>query len=153
MTAHRLFDPEHDGPMLSGYADGELDAADRELVEAWLMLDERAREELARVVRLKAFTDHLVLRQAPAEAWDEFHQRRLHRDERGLAWTLISVAALLLGAFLLPRVVAFMTAGALPIILRLGLIAAAAGLLLLLVSVVRERFFTRKRDRYDDVIR
>ena len=153
MTAHRMFDPERDGPLLSGYADGELEADSRELVEAWLMLDGRAREELARLVRLKAFTDHLILRQAPSEAWDDLVASRSRWYERGMAWTLLSIALLLMGVYLLPRLLAFMVAGAVPMVLRLGLLAGAAGLVLLLISVVRERFFTRKRDRYDDVTR
>jgi anti-sigma factor RsiW len=153
MTAHRPFDPEHDGPLLSGYADGELDAAERELVESWLIYDERAREELARLVRLKAFTDHLALRLAPTEAWDRYAAERTRWYERGLGWGLLAFALLLFCVYLFPRALAFMAAGAVPLVLRLGLLAGAAGLVFLLISVVRERLFSRRRDRYDDVIR
>lgn len=153
MNGQRPFDPERDGPLLSGYADGELTADDRETVEAWLALDERARDELARLVRLKAFTDHLVLRQAPPEAWDQYVTRRSRWFERDMGWTLLAIALLLAGVYLLPRLLGILAASAVPLVLRLGLLAGAAGLLLLLISVVRERLFVRKRDRYDDVIR
>lgn len=153
MNGHRPFHPERDGPLLTGYVDGELEAADRELVDAWLGADERAREELARLVRLKAFTDHLALREAPAEAWDGFSARPSVRAERSLAWSLLCLALLLLGIYLAPRLLAFLTAGALPLLLRLGVLAAGGGLLVLLISVLRERVFARKHDRYDDVVR
>ncbi len=153
MNAHRPFDPERDGPLLSGYADGELDAADRALVESWLEADPRAREELARLVRLKAFTDHLALRQAPSEAWDEFRERATPSRERGLGWLLLWLGVVLVGGFVLLRVGALLLAASLPIVLRLGLLLAAAGLVVLLISALRERLFVRKRDRYDDVIR
>ena len=40
-----------------------------------------------------------------------------------------------------------------PVLVRLGLLVTGAGLLVLLVSAIRERIYTRKRDRYDDVER
>jgi anti-sigma factor RsiW len=153
VSAHRSFDPERDGPLLSGFADGELDSADRLLVEAWLADDERAREELARLVRLKAFTDHLALRQAPSEAWEEFRDRKSYRRERTLAWLLLTVAACLFGGYLLIRLAAILMMASIPIIMRLGVFVGGAGLLVLLISVLRERVFTRKRERYDDVVR
>lgn len=153
MNPHRPFDPERDGPLLSGYVDGELDQADRALVEAWLESDDHVREEVARLVRLNAFTDHLVLRPAPAEAWDEFLERRPHRTERSLGWLLLLVAVVLLGGFLLLRLGALLLVATIPAVLRLGLFLGGVGLLLLLISVLRERSFARKRDRYDDVIR
>lgn len=153
MTARRPFDLELDGYLLSGYVDGELDPSDRELVEAWLETDAAAREEVARLVRLKAFTDHLALRPAPAEAWDEYPDRPPQRRVRSLAWLLLTLAVVLLGGFLLLRLGALLLVATIPLVLRLGLFLGGAGLLLLLISVLRERSFTRRRDRYDDVIR
>jgi anti-sigma factor RsiW len=153
MNPHRPFEPERDAPLLSGYVDGELGPADRALVEAWLDTDEHVREEVARLVRLNAFTDHLVLRQAPAEAWDEFLVRRPHRTERSLGWLLLLCAVALLGGFLLLRLGALLLVATIPVVLRLGVFVGSVGLLLLLISVLRERSFARKRDRYDDVIR
>ena len=153
MSDLRPFDPERDGPLLSAYADGELEAADRAQVEAWLATDERAREELRRVVQMKAFTDHLALVPAPAEAWDEFHEKVYNRSERGLGWTLLSVGLAVVGLYVAVRILPFILSLALPAMVRIGLLLAIAGLLVLLVSAIRERLFTRKRDRYDDVRR
>jgi anti-sigma factor RsiW len=153
MTDRRPFDPERDGPLLSGYADGELSAAERELVESWLAMDDRARKELDRIVQMKAFTDHLALVPAPEESWEEFHKRMHHRAERGLGWTLLVAGASVVGIYLALRVLLVVMALAIPVVIRLGLLVAAAGLVILLISALRERLFTRKRDRYDDVRR
>lgn len=154
MSDLRPFDPERDGPLLSAYADGELDAQeDREQVERWLATDARAREELRRVVQMKAFTDHLALVPAPAEAWDEFHEKVYNRSERGLGWTLLGIGAAIVGLYVAVRLLTVILALAVPVMVRMGLLLAAIGLLVLLVSAVRERLFTRKRDRYDDVRR
>jgi len=65
----------------------------------------------------------------------------------------LTLAVVLLGGFLLLRLGALLLVATIPLVLRLGLFLGGAGLLLLLISVLRERSFTRRRDRYDDVIR
>jgi anti-sigma factor RsiW len=153
VTARRPFDPEPDGPLLSAYVDGELDAEYRDLVEQWLAEDPRARREVDRLVQLKAFTDHLVLREAPAEAWDEFPRRVTTRCGLGLGWTLLLVGIAVVGGYLLLRLGAAILTAAIPLVVRLGVVAGAAGLLVLLVSALRQRLFARRCDRYDDVRR
>ncbi len=153
MTSGRPYDPGHDEPMLSAYVDGELSAEDHATVESWLERDERARTEVDRLVQMKAFTDHLALRPAPREAWDDFHGRFYTRRERSLGWILFWSGVGVVGLYIAARVILALVALALPLIVRLGLLAVAIGLLVLLISAVRERFFVRKRDRYDDVIR
>ena len=153
MSARRPFDPEQDGPLLSAYVDGELDDEHRELVDAWVAGEVRAREEVERLVRLKAFTDHLVLREAPREAWDGFQAKIYNRRERGLGWLLLIIGVAVVGGYGLLRLALTLLAVAIPAVIRLGVFIAGAGLLVLLISVLRERLFTRKRDRYDDVVR
>ena len=153
MSARRPFDPEQDGPLLSAYVDGELDNEHRELVDAWVEDDTRARQEVERLVQLKTFTDHLVLREAPREAWDGFRDKVYNRGERGLGWLLLIIGVAVVGGYGLLRLAVVLLAAAIPVVVRLGVFIAGAGLLVLLVSVLRERLFTRKRDRYDDVVR
>ena len=153
MSARRPFDPEQDGPLLSAYVDGELDNEHRELVDAWVEDDTRARQEAERLVQLKTFTDHLVLREAPREAWDGFRDKVYNRGERGLGWLLLIIGVAVVGGYGLLRLAVVLLAAAIPVVVRLGVFIAGAGLLVLLVSVLRERLFTRKRDRYDDVVR
>jgi anti-sigma factor RsiW len=153
VSARRPFDPQQDGPLLSAYVDGELDAEYRALVEQWLDEDSRARREVDRLVQLKAFTDHLVLREAPPEAWDEFRDRVSTRGERGLGWTLLLVGIGVVGGFLLLRLGALVLTAAIPVAVRFGVFLGAAGALVLLISALRQRLVTRKRDRYDRIQR
>ena len=108
---------------------------------------------MERLVRLKAFTDHLVLREAPREAWDGFQDKVYNRGERGLGWLLLIIGIAVVGGYGLLRLAVVLLAAAIPVVVRLGVFVAVAGLLVLLVSILRERLFTRKRDRYDDVVR
>lgn len=149
----RPYDPAQDEPLISAFADGELQGEQHELVEFWVANDIRARQELDRLVRLKAFTDHLVLRPAPDESWDEFNKKVYNRTERSLGWTLFGLGAGLVGAYFVVRLALVILAATIPLIIRLGMFVAGAGLIMLFISALRQRFFTRKRDRYDDVKR
>ena len=153
MNDRRPYDPERDGPLLSAYADGELGAEDRDLVDFWLANDERAQEELERVVRMKTFTDYLQLRPAPSESWEDFHRKVYNRRERGLGWILFWSGASLVGLYVVVRMVIVLLALAIPVLVRFGMLVAGIGLLTLFISALRERFFARARDRYDDVER
>lgn len=153
MTERRPYDPEQDGPLISAYADGELDGEQRAMVESWLEMDERARRELDRIVQMKAFTDHLALRPAPHESWEGFHRKVYNRGERNLGWTLFWAGVGVVGLYVAVRLLVAIVALTVPILVRLGLLVAGAGLLVLMVSAIRERLYTRKRDRYDDVER
>ena len=153
MSDRRLFDPAQDGPLISAYADGELQGSDRDLVAWWVENDIRAREELDRLVRLKAFTDHLQLREAPGEAWEDFHRQVYNRGERSLGWLLVMIGGAVIGGYIVLRLAVALIMAAVPLVVRLGGLAVGAGLLLLLISALRQRLFTRKRDRYDDVVR
>jgi anti-sigma factor RsiW len=147
-------DPRLDDALLSAYVDGELDAADAARVEARLADDAAARGEVERLRRLKALTAVMRLREAPPEAWEGFWQRAYNRSERSLGWLLVGLGALVLagwGATALLRAV--LGADTLPPFVKAAIIAATAGLALLLVSVVRERIHTRARTRYKDVVR
>lgn len=148
------FDPRRDAHLLSGYVDGELDADDRARVEAYLQTDETARREVARLEELKQLTGALRLKEPPPEAWEIFWDGVYNRLERSVGWILLAVGAAVVGAWGAWRLLeVLLLKDSLPLILRVGILAASAGLLVLTVSVLRERIFKRRRTRYKDVIR
>jgi anti-sigma factor RsiW len=153
VSARRPFDPDHDGPLLSAYVDGELDTEYSALVKQWLAEDPRAEQEVERLVQLKSFTDHLVLREAPPESWDEFRGRVTTRAQLGLGWSLLLLGIGVVGGYLLLRLGAAILTAAIPLVVRLGVFVGAAGLLVLILSALRQRLFARKRDRYDRIQR
>ena len=76
------------------------------------------------------------------------------RVERGVAWILLSVGTIVLvstGLWHLGK--AIFIAEDLPFYVKASLLAILVGVAILIVSVVREKIFTHKRDPYKDVIR
>lgn len=147
------FDPVREAPLLSAYVDGELDAADVARVEAHLATAAEARAEVERLRAFKKLTAGLRLREAPPEDWEAFWRSIYNRTERSLGWVLLVVGLSVAGLWGLLQVTLAVLAATLPVVVKGGLLAGAAGLLVLLISVLRERLHTRRRTRYDDIVR
>jgi anti-sigma factor RsiW len=153
MSGQPPFDPVADAPLLSAYVDGELEGAQRERVEAHLAVSAEARREVERLRAFKDLTAGLRLREAPPEDWEAFWNSAYNRVERSLGWLLLVAGLSLAGLWGLAQVAVAVFASTLPVVVKIGLMAGALGVLVLLVSVLRERVFTRRRTRYDDIVR
>jgi len=152
------FDPRQEAMLLSAYVDGELDAANLARVEDHLARpgaeSDFAKTEIARLRRLKQVTGSMRLKEPPAEEWEKFWDNFYNRAERSLGWLLLGVGVVVLGAWaLFQAVTALLGDATLPLYLKGGILAAAVGVLVLLISVVRERIHRRRRTRYKDIIR
>jgi anti-sigma factor RsiW len=147
------FDPVRDAPLLSAYVDGELEPADVARVEAHLKQSAEARAEVERLRAFNRLTAGLQLREAPPEDWEVFWKSAYNRAERSVGWILFSAGVLVVGAYGLWLVAVAVFGSTLPVVVKAAIMAGATGLLVLLLSVLRERVFTRRRTRYDDIVR
>ena len=158
MNVNLPFDPQREAALLSAYVDGELSAVDVARVEAHLALpaseSDFARQEVEKLRRMNTLTGHLRLKEPPAEEWETFWASVYNRAERSLGWLLVGAGAAILGGWaVLQAVTALLGDTSLPLYLKGGIIAVAAGLLVLVISALRERIYIRRRTRYKDVIR
>ncbi len=153
MNGKGPFDPRKEAHLLSGFVDGELDAADEARVRAHLENDAAARRQVEELRRLKNVTGHLRLKAAPPEEWEGFWDGVYNRAERSLGWLLFVIGAAIIGAWVVLQVVIAVLAAALPLIIKAALFVLAGGLALMLFSAARERWYTRRKTRYKDVKR
>lgn len=152
------FDPRREAALLSAYVDGELAPDEMARIEAHLALpaaeSDYARREIAELRRLKQVTGAMRLHEPPAEEWEAFWTSHYNRAERSVGWVLLTLGAAVIAAWAaLQAVLALLAAPDLPVYAKGGIFLVLVGLIVLLVSVVRERFFTRKHTRYKDIIR
>ena len=154
MKAQGPFDPRKEAPLLSAYVDGELEPADVARVEAHLAEDEQSRREVEKLRRLKAVTGAMRLKEPPAEEWEVFWKSVYNRSERSLGWILLCLGIVVIGAWgATEALTALLKTDELPLLVRGSVLVLSAGILVLLISAVRERIFRRSRTRYKDVIR
>lgn len=111
-------------------------------------------EEYKSLKQIKEITKTMKLKNPPEEVWDKYWLGIYSRLERGLAWILISIGAivvLIYGGF--KAVESVIQDPTLAWFLKAAILMLIAGGVILLISVIRERLFLRKTDKYKEIVR
>ena len=134
--------------------DDELTATEREQFDAALAEQPEMRAEWERLSRAREVTMGMKLRNPPEEAWDGYWTSVYSRVERGVAWLLVSIGAIIVGGWAIWEWIgALLEDTATPAPVRYSMIAVFLGLLILLISVARHRLNTSRSDPYKDIQR
>ena len=144
----------HYKEMLMGYLDNELEADQAKDLEKHLAGCAQCSRELQELAKLKEITEGVSLVEPEDRLWQEYWGSIYNRMERGIGWILFSVAGILLviyGGFnAIEHLIKDPSVG---FMLKAALLALIAGMAVLFVSVLRERLYFWKKDRYRDVRR
>jgi hypothetical protein len=133
--------------------DGELAGSEHSEFDNFLR-DAECAGEWARFRNVKEATMALKFTAPAPEAWDGYWSGVYNRLERGLAWLLLSLGAVALfawGALLAAE--AIWSEQDMPLLVKIAIFSVAGGALLLLFSVIRERWFASRHDKYKEVLR
>jgi predicted anti-sigma-YlaC factor YlaD len=140
--------------LMMAYLDNEIDDEQKRAFEEHLASCPQCTQELKEFEKLKQLTDNVKLIEPEDRIWEQYWGNVYNRVERSLGWILFSVAAILLtiyGGFeLIENIIRDQTVG---MLLKVALLVLIAGLAILFVSVLRERIYFWKKDRYRDVRR
>jgi len=140
--------------MLSGYIDGELTDEEKTEIEEHLKSCTECRTELDTFLKLKEVTGAMKYADIPEYVWEKYWCGVFRRCERGLGWILFSIGAMILLAFCGYHLVKdFFLNPDEPIILKFAIAFGGLGLIILIVSAIRERLFAYNRDRYREIQR
>lgn len=135
--------------LLMGLLDSELSADEKKSVEMHLDGCVECRGELEEFNKMKGVMKNMRYKEPPDEVWEKYWSKVYNRLERGLSWILVSI-----GAMILLFYAGFKAVGSLvrdptvAIFLKVAILVLLAGLVILFVSVLRERIFTYKKDKY-----
>ena len=135
--------------MAGAYLDGELPDEERRRFEEHLALCDACRTELAELRRLTEDLNMMRFKEPVDEELQRYWAGVYNRLERGIGWILLSAGAILTlcyGAFKILEEMIRDPAGS--VLLKVGVCALIAGLVVLFVSLLRERLVVRKVDRY-----
>jgi len=140
--------------LMMGYLDDELDEAQRKAFEEHIGRCAGCAAELKEFKELKKVTDQVRLAEPEDRIWEQYWGSIYNRIERGIGWLIFSVAGILLAIYggfkLIEEIIKDPTIG---FLLKAGLLALIIGLAILFVSVLRERIYFWRTDRYKDVRR
>lgn len=139
--------------LITAYIDGELPPEQRALFEDHLASCGQCARDLAEFAKLKEELDMLKFKEPTDAELDRYWRSIYNRLERGIAWILFSVGAMVLlcyGGFkLVEETIKNPEVGTL---LKVGVLAAVFGTVILFVSLLRERLAVRKVDKYSKEI-
>lgn len=145
---------EQQKALLMRALDGELSEEQEQEFHALMQHHEEVRKEWETMKQLRDMTGAMKFNEPPEETWDRYWAGVYARMERGLAWLLVSIgAALVITIAGYEAIGRMLTDAALPLPAKLGMAALVLGTSILVVSIVREKWFTHKSDKYRKVIR
>jgi hypothetical protein len=134
--------------------DGEVSDVERGELDALLEGDPELREEWHRMSQVKEVTSTMAFRKPPEEVWGRYWTSVYNRMERGVGWILASIGAVVIMAYGLWKWFETLYAEAgLPWFVKAAIMLLSVGFLIVFVSVVREKLFTRRYDAYKEIER
>jgi anti-sigma factor RsiW len=154
MSPRDSVDPERSRRLMMAALDGEISPEEQRELDRVLETDSEVREEWERMSRVKEVTSTMVMREPPEEVWEQYWTSVYNRTERGIGWVLFSLGSIVLlgyGAWKWAEAI-FQTED-LPFLPKAAILGVALGLSILVVSVIREKLFTKTRDPYKEVKR
>lgn len=136
--------------LMSGYLDGELDPDEEARLKSYLSESEDGRQELDSLRQLVDAASTLHVEPPPEEVWDTFLEEVYNRVERKTGWVVFILGVVIAGAFGIYSYVAVPWATTM---VKAGVAIPLVGLIILFVSVWRQRIFVSKTDRYSRDVR
>lgn len=140
--------------LLMGAVDQELSAAEQDEFEKLVQQNPDLKKEWEKFKSMKEVLSTMKFKNLPEKAWDSYWLNVFNRLERGIAWMLVSIGSVILITYGLFKAVEEMFQDQqLILIIKVAILAVLAGLVILLVSVIREKLIIRKSDPYKEVKR
>ena len=138
--------------LISYYHDGELDGEQKEIVDDHLKRCAECQREFEEMKEFEEVMGKMEFKKPSDEVWQIYWGSVYNRLERRIGWIFLSIGAMILLFFGSYKMVeGIIQDSTTPLILKVGILSAIGGIVVLLVSVARERFFVRKRERYKEV--
>lgn len=140
--------------LISSYYDKHLSEEQKNLIEEHIQQCEECRKEFEETGKFEEVMQKMELKQPPNEMWQVYWLSVYNRLERRIGWILLSIGAIIMlffGGY--KAIEGIMEDPTIPLILKVGILTILGGLVILLVSVGRERIFVRQRERYKEVMK
>lgn len=140
--------------LIASYHEGVLDNSQKSQVDEHIRTCPECRKEFEETRKLEEVMGKMAFKKPPKETWEIYATTVYNRLERGIGWIFMSIGAMILlffGGYKL--VEGIVQDPEIPVLLKVGILAVLAGMVVLLVSFGRERLFVDKRERYKEVLK
>ena len=140
--------------LVEKYLNNNLNSEETTELNALIEKDSKLKNELEEQKRIKEVLNKVTFKNPSKEIWDNYWLGIYNRIERGLGWLAVSVGLVILIIYgAIETVNTFMKDSHTPGIIKFGTAAVIIGVLVILFSVIREKIYTAKKDKYRKVQR
>lgn len=136
------------------YFSGDLDENEKNELKLLIGNNEKLKSEFEEQKKTKEILAKMKLKNPSEEVWDKYWEGIYNRLERGIAWIIISIGAILvLGYSAFESLEKLFADNQISPLLRIGILLLVAGGIILIVSLIREKFFKMKNNKYKEIQR
>jgi len=140
--------------LIERYFDEQLSAVEKEEFESLLQNNKELQKEFEEQKQIKEVLKKMSLKNPSRDIWDGYWLGIYNKIERGLSWIAIFVGALIFFGYVsFEAVNAFINSTHTPPLVKTGIGILFLGVLVLIFSLIREKIFTSKHDKYKDIQR
>lgn len=140
--------------LMEKYFENELNESEQNQFNNLLRSDQEFKREFEEQNKMKEVFRKMKFINPSDKLWDSYWQSTYNRTERGLGWLAVFLGLLILIGFAsIEFVNQLYTDNTTPMIIKIGTVSLVFGLLVLLFSVLREKLFTYKNDKYKGIKR
>ena len=130
--------------------DGLASPDEEQSLAAAIRGNERWESELRAFRKIKEVTENMQFKELPDSYWPGYWRDVYRRTERGLAWILMSIGLMIIIGFSAYMGLSeFYSDPDVSVAMKIGVSLAILGGIIMIVSIVRERLFARKHERYE----
>ena len=138
--------------LISSYHDKELTNGEKQMLEEHMEQCAECRKEFEEMGKFEEVMGKMQLKKPRKEMWEVYWNTVYNRLERRFGWILLSIGGMILlffGGY--KAVEGIIQDSSTPILLKVGILTVLGGVVILLVSLLREQLFVHKRERYKEV--
>jgi predicted anti-sigma-YlaC factor YlaD len=140
--------------LMMAHFDGEISAANESRLKEHLKGCAACRKAFDEYGRLVTASRDMEPPKVSEEEWDMYWTNVYNRMERSAAWTAVTIGFIAVAGYLTYLLAAWLSAAqAVPCWAKVAIVVLALGVVVLFLSVLREKMSLRKTDKYKGVQR
>lgn len=140
--------------LMEKYFDGTITQNEKREFDELVLINPDLKNEFEDQKRIKEVLNKMKMKNPASEVWDSYWLGIYRKIERGFAWIAISVGLIVVAGFAIFNAInAFLNDTTTPLILKWGIGILSVGIFILLISLIREKIFTYKKDKYKEIQR
>jgi len=134
--------------------DDELDKDKMKDVIDHLETCKKCSDDYASIKKVKEITGKMTFKKLPEFYWDDYWNHIYNRLERGLSWIFVSLGAIIILCFTVWKFLdIFIAKQNIHPLLKAGIFIFFIGIIILIISVLREKIMVRRVDKYKEIER